>query len=292
MSEITGCISAAFNERDGQTWLGDKYHTYPLKIAKTFAFDYGQLGVYMMDASPGIMAGDQYAMDWSFGERTNVYITNQSYTKVHPARPENGSAESVRPSKQHQTLILEQGSYVEYMPEPVMLYKDAVLHSSMDVRLAVGSTLILADLVSPGRTGRGELFQYEHYENRLQVTYEDELIYCSKQRVVPAQQKLQVIGGWAAYTHIGSLYLFNDMVDTEFVEALKVYLDGQLKLEREHASAASAIPLYYGVSRAYKKGMSLSILGHKVYEIQSLQDAAWAFIRQQLFARKPLMVRK
>jgi urease accessory protein len=290
MPDITGCISAAFNERDGQTWLGDKYHTYPLKIAKTFAFDYGQLGVYMMDASPGMMAGDRYVMDWRFGDRTNVFITNQSYTKVHPARPENGGAESVRSSRQHQSLALGPGSYVEYMPEPVMLYKDAVLHSSMDVQLAVGSTLILSDLVAPGRTGRGELFQYEYYENCLNVTYEDELIYCSRQHVVPAQQKLQAIGGWAEYTHVGTLYVFNDLVDAEFVEALKIYLDGQLQQDREDWPRASA--LFYGLSRTYKKGIVLSILGHKVYEIQSLQDAAWAFIRQQLFAKSPLMIRK
>jgi len=152
--------------------------------------------------------------------------------------------------------------------------------------------LILSDLVCPGRTGRGELFQYEHYENRLNVTYEDELIYCSKQRVVPAQQKLQVIGGWSEYTHIGSLYLFNELVDTEFVEALKMHLDVQLQLDRENLAIASAIPLYYGLSRTYKKGMVLSILGHKVYEIQSLQDTAWAFIRQQLFTKSPLTIRK
>ncbi|NHN30415.1 urease accessory protein UreD [Paenibacillus agricola] len=292
MPDMTGCISAGFHERNGQTWLGDKYHTYPLKIAKTFAFDYGQLGVYMMDASPGIMAGDRYVMDWRFGERTNVYITNQSYTKVHPARPENGGDETVRVSEQQQTLELASNSYVEYMPEPVMLYKDAVLHSSMEVRLAAGSTLILSDLVSPGRVLRGELFQYEHYENHLKVTYEEELIYCSKQRIVPAQQKLQVIGGWATYTHIGTFYLFNEQVDAEFVEALKVHLDEQLQLDRENDLGVAAIPLYYGVSRTYKKGLVLSILGHKVYEIQSLQDAAWAFIRKQLFKKSPLLVRK
>jgi urease accessory protein len=292
MPEVTGCISAAFNERNGQTRLSDRYHTYPLKIAKTFSFDYGQLGVYMMDASPGIMAGDRYELNWHFGERSNVYITNQSYTKVHPARPENGDAASVRSSGQHQSLTLGPGSYVEYMPEPIMLYKDAVLHSAMDVQMEAGSTLILSDLVCPGRTQRGELFQYEHYENRLSVTYEDELIYCSKQRVVPAGQQLPTIGGWANYTHVGALYIFNDQVDGAFVEALKLYMDEQLISVREQLSAATAIPLYYGISRTYKKGAVLSILGHKVYEIQSLQDAAWRFIRQQLFAKAPLMIRK
>lgn len=282
MPEITGCITAAFKEREGQTSISDKYNTYPLKIAKTFAFDYGQLGVYMMDASPGIMAGDRYEMSWRFDERSNVYMTNQSYTKVHPARPEQGDSESVRASEQIQSLTLGPDSYVEYMPEPVMLYKDAVLYSRMDVQMEAGSTLILSDLICPGRTQRGELFQYEHYENRLSVTYENELIYCSKQRIVPAQQRMSTIGSWAEFTHLGTLYIFNEQVDAAFVEALNLFMEQQLV----------AAPLEYGISRTYKNGVVLSILGHKVYEIQSLQEAAWQFVRQQLFGKMPLHVRK
>jgi urease accessory protein len=292
MSDVSGRISAGFSERDGQTVLGDRYHTYPLKIAKTFSFDYGQLGVYMMDASPGIMAGDRYEMNWQFGERANVYITNQSYTKVHPARLEGGEASAVRPSEQLQTLKLGKNSYVEYMPEPLMLYKDAVLQCSTDVQMESGSTLIISDLICPGRTHRGEIFQYECYQNQLTVTYEDELIYCSKQRIKPAEQTLQTIGGWADCTHIGTLYVFGEQAAAAFADSLREHLDIEQDAERVLAAEITEKPLYYGVSLTYTKGLVISIMGNKVYEIQSLQDTAWRFIRQRLFSRNPLLVRK
>lgn len=84
MPRVTGRVAASFTDVDGVTRLGDRYHSYPLKIAKAFSFDEGQLGIYMMDASPGIMSGDAYELEWRFGENTKAFITNQSYTKVHP----------------------------------------------------------------------------------------------------------------------------------------------------------------------------------------------------------------
>ncbi|MDF2960962.1 MAG: urease accessory protein UreD [Paenibacillus sp.] len=298
MPKVTGCITAAFSEAGGKTRLSDRYHAYPLKIAKAFPFDNGQLGVYVMDASPGMMAGDQYVLDWRFGENTDVYITNQSYTKVHPARGEGMDASAARPSRQKQQLTLQRGSYVEYMPEPLMLYKDAILYSSTAICMEPGSALIYSDAVCPGRTHRGELFQYGLYQNHLTVSYGDELIYCNKQRVQPDAQKLNTIGSWADFTHTGSLCVFSDRVDTEFTEQLREFLEQQYRLseqeqEQEREERIQPVrPLYYGISRTYKHGLVLSVMGRKVYEIQALLEKAWQFVRQQLFAKPILHVRK
>ncbi|TDF98873.1 urease accessory protein UreD [Paenibacillus piri] len=301
MPNVTGCVTASFTAAGEQTRLSGRYHAYPLKIAKAFPFPEGQLGVYVMDASPGVMAGDRYVLDWTFGEQTDVYITNQSYTKVHPARDSDAGA-AARPSSQEQRLTLGRDSYVEYMPEPLMLYKDAVFYSATDIRMDAGSVLIYADAVCPGRTYRGELFQYGLYQNRLTVTYDGELIYCAKQRIQPAAQglRLNAIGGWAEHTHAGSLCVFSDRVDAAFIEALKDFLEERNKEHdsplRNNMTAGQAsrpgAPLYFGISRTYKYGLVLSVIGSKMYEIQELMTAAWQFTRQRLFAKPVLNVRK
>lgn len=295
MPNVTGRISASFVEANGQTRLSDRFHAYPLKIAKAFPFEGGQLGVYVMDASPGIMSGDHYELDWSFGERTNVFVTNQSYTKVHPARTESGAAGEAKTdvSRQKQTLRLERGSYVEYMPEPLMLYKNAAFLSSTEVHLEPGSVLLMSDVVCPGRTQRGEVFHYDRFQNKLSVTYSGELIYSGRQRIEPARQRLGAIGSWGTYTHSGTLYLFSDLVDAVLAERLRDFI----QLEEQDGRAQTNVPmpadrLYAGVSRTYKHGLVLSVLGHKVYEIQRLLDAAWHWLRRELFDKPPLLVRK
>ena len=47
-----------------------------------------------------------------------------------------------------------------------MLYKDADLFAETEVHVARGSALIFSDVICPGRTQRGEIFQYSQlYES-------------------------------------------------------------------------------------------------------------------------------
>ena len=60
MPEFTAELEATFAHAGGHTELQHKFHKSPLKIAKTFVRDDHQLGVCIMDCSPGMMAGDKY----------------------------------------------------------------------------------------------------------------------------------------------------------------------------------------------------------------------------------------
>ncbi|MCZ8517508.1 urease accessory protein UreD [Paenibacillus filicis] len=275
-------MSAGFTRDAGRgvTRLEPHYQTYPLKIAKTFDFG-GQLGVYLMDASPGIIAGDRYELDFRFGEGTKVFLTNQSYTKVHPSRRVEG--EELRPGGQRQRLILENGAYAEVMPEPLMLYKDAHFSSETDIGMAAGSSLFLSEIVCPGRTHRGELFQYDTYRNRMEVTYDGELIFSARQRVVPGRRRFQGLGGWDRYTHLGSLYLFTGRLTAEH---------GELLRERLEAWAPSSSGLWAGASLGYKHAVTVSVMGERVYQIQRVLEEAWALLRRELFELAPLAVPK
>jgi urease accessory protein len=280
MPKVAGSIAADITSYCGRTQLSHHSQSYPLKIAKTFDLE-GQLGVYMMDASPGMMAGDRYELTWSFGDHTRTLITNQSYTKVHPAR---ASLEAVsRPCEQLQRLTLGEGAFVEYMPEPTMLYKDAILHSVASIEMEPGSHLLWSDLLCPGRTHRGEVFEYELYQNRCSVTYGGELIYSSRQRIRPAVEKLQAGGSWGAYTHQGTLCFFSEQADAALADQV-----------REHVAAAydERGTLYCGVSRTYRHGIVVSVLGQRVYEIQQVIEEIRSLIRSSVFDLAPLLVRK
>lgn len=281
MPEVTGSVNAEFTSEGGITQLQSHTHAYPLKIAKTFPFEGHQLGVYLMDASPGVMAGDRYELCWRFGENTNVYVTNQSYTKVHPSKSDSGSR--LNPSAQSQRLSLLRGAYAEYMPEPLMLYRDASFTSDTIVEMEEGSSLFLSDIVCPGRTHRGEIFQYERFQSRLTVEYGGELIFSAKQRVEPQRQSPRQMARWDSYTHTGTLYLFSERVNATTIEALR---------ERLARLGSTRPDLYYGVSLTYKFGMVVNVLGIRVYELETLLREAWAFLRAELFNRQPLAVPK
>ncbi|WP_284644628.1 urease accessory protein UreD [Paenibacillus silviterrae] len=281
MSRVTGSIAASFASSGGATQLDRHMQSYPLKLAKTFAFG-RQLGVYLMDASPGILAGDRYELKWEFGENSQVLLTNQSYTKVHPARTSPGA--EARPSEQHQRFALRSGAYVEYMPEPLMLYKDAVFDSETVIELEQGSHLLWSEVLCPGRTHRGEQFDYELYQSRLSVFLQEELIYSARQRIAPALHTPRQLGSWDRHTHLGTFLFFSEQANQELADRFREWLNP--------ADQPASPSLSCGVSHTYKHGMAISILGQRVYEIQALLESIRTRIRSEVFGLEPLPFRK
>ncbi|SDO45293.1 urease accessory protein [Paenibacillus sp. yr247] len=284
MPRVTGEITAQFAVCSGSTRLVHKYHASPLKIAKTFRYENEaiiegaqpteQLGVYLMDCSPGLMSGDHYEINVSLGEGAHVFLTNQSFTKVHPSQINQGST-------QCQTLHLEAGAMLEYIPEPLMLYKDASLSADMDVHLSPGSAFIFSDIVCPGRTQRGEIFQYARYTNRMKVWYGNELIFYQNQRIEPQTMQLTAPGCWEQETHLGNLYIYSDRLKHRHLEGI-----------RERLERLEGVQVRIGASLTHKYGLIVSVMGRHAWELQFILTKAWHDIRRSLLALTPLMVNK
>jgi urease accessory protein len=270
MPDYTAELEATFVYAGDRTELQHKFHKSPLKIAKTFARADQQLGVCIMDCSPGMMAGDKYHLDWRLLPKSNVFITNQSYTKVHPS--------SERPAYQLQSFHVEQGARLEYKPEPIMLYNDASFRTDTEIRMEAGAVVFWMDIVCPGRVLRGEVFQYVRYDSQLKVFYENQLIYYNRQNVEPAvhdnllkgseikKADFRRLGGWESYTHQGAFYIFSDQIKQEQLEIVQGLLE-------------KFTDLHCGVSLTYKYGMVISVMGKSVWEIQKLLDEAWCVMK-------------
>lgn len=284
MPSVSGEITAAFAVRGGLTRLVHRYHASPLKIAKTFRYENGtfngqqpleQLGVYMMDCSPGLMAGDHYEINVRLEEDARVFLTNQSFTKVHPSQPEQGST-------QRQSLYVEAGGLLEYIPEPLMLYKEARLDAETEVHLSPGAVFIYSDILCPGRTQRGEIFQYARFTNRMKVWYGSELVYYQNQRIEPQAMELTAPGSWEQETHLGNLYIFSDRLKMSDLDSL---LTGLEKLE-------GVEDVRVGASLTYKHGLIVTVMGRHAWRLQLVLTRAWHELRCTLLSLTPLIVNK
>jgi len=259
-------LEAAFAVRGGRTVLVSKMHTAPLKIAK--AFDRPrELAVIVMDASPGMLAGDRYELAWTAEKDARVYLTNQGHTRIHPSAPGRGVALTQR-------FTLREGACVQSMMEPLMLYRDAELAARTEVDLAPGAVWLSADIICPGRAGRGEKFAFRRYDAALTVRYGGEPIFRSRQLIEPANQRIAAPGAWEDCTHIGMLYCFSDRVDGSHLDAA-----------REAAErAAAAVPggCVAGASRTWRHGIVVMAAGGAAWRLQRVLEAAWRALRRTL----------
>ncbi|TXK77552.1 urease accessory protein UreD [Paenibacillus sp. N3.4] len=284
MPRVTGEMKAEFAVRSGLTQLVSKYQISPLKIAKTFRYEnktldpdmppMDQIGVYMMDCSPGLMSGDHYEIDMRLQEGARVFLTNQSFTKVHPSLLDEEAS-------QRQVLYLAAESMLEYVPEPLMLYKEANLTAEMEVHLGSGSIFIFTDVLCPGRTQRGEVFQYTCYKNKVKVWYDNELIYYQNQKIEPNTMELSLPGCWEVQSHLGNLYVFSDRLKQKHLEEILT----KLELLKD-------VEVRVGASLTYKYGLIVSIMGKHAWELQHALTAAWHEIRRSLLSLTPLMIGK
>ncbi|MBW7473820.1 urease accessory protein UreD [Paenibacillus oenotherae] len=271
-------LRAEFQCSSGVTHLVSKYHTAPIKIAKVFPLG-GPAGVIVMDVSPGLLAGDRYELEWKIGPNAHVYMTNQSFTKVHPCGdPVRGGSSIV------QKFQLQQGAVVESMPEPIMLYKDAAFVNETEVQLSSGSVWMQAEIVCPGRTLRGERFQYRSYRNRLRVRHEGELIYAQNGLIEPGKQLLTAPGCLGGMTHTGVLYAFSDAITSRHVEAVRNAIAALPQREGQ--------PVLAGVTATHKFGIAVMTAGMAAWPLQEVLAEAWQTLRRVLLHQAPLQFHK
>jgi urease accessory protein len=247
----TGRIDARFSCVRGVTQLTQSYCAAPLKIAKTFPLDGSQIGVCVMDCSPGLLAGDHYEFEWRLEEGAQVFLTNQAFTRIHPSLD--------NPCHQRQQITVADGALLEYLPEPVMLFRDANFRNDCEIRVQPGGVLLMSDILCAGRVSRGEVFQFASYHNQLRVYSGDELIFCNQARLCPRERDLRTIGSWESYTHWGNFYIFAERVRPPLQDELVQ----RLRYVMEHFPM-----LLSGVSLTYRHGIIVSMLGRRAWDMQ------------------------
>ncbi|MUT67233.1 urease accessory protein UreD [Paenibacillus sp. NEAU-GSW1] len=265
-------LRAAFRRSGSVTVLANKYHTAPIKIAKAFPLEEG-LGVIVMDVSPGLLNGDRYELDWHAHKEANIWITNQSYTKVHPSRDDGGSS-------MLQCFSLEENAVVEHMPEPLMLYQTSRFYNETRVQLSPGAVWMQADILCPGRTLRQEVFKYRELHASLTVHYGDELIFAQRQRIVPGQQRLASPGCWEEQTHWATFYVFSDRVSSSLLEPIQQLLEELPAFDKHRVLA--------GATLTFRHGLAVSAASTAAWPLQQTMKLVWETVRFAMLGKKPV----
>ncbi|HEX5690260.1 MAG TPA: urease accessory protein UreD [Roseiflexaceae bacterium] len=156
----------------------------------------------------GVLENDRYDIQVELGPNAAAQITTAAATQV--LRMPHGDA------RQDTLLSLAPGSRLHWLPEPVILFGGARFTSTTRVEIAAGAQLALLDVLVPGRLARGELFQFERYETRLEVCDPSGRCLVAERAVLePRHMNLARNGMFGDTPVLGSLYLLGDTLDAE-----------------------------------------------------------------------------
>jgi urease accessory protein len=154
-------------DRIGQTIVSHQYAAYPLSVSPVFRldgdFDSHRAYVYVMSTSPGLLAGDEWNVSLQLAANSSLYLTDQAATKVHSMPIGGTKATTIY------DIEIGEKATLEFVPEPLILFADAALEQTTNIKIHPTGTLVLSEIILPGRLARGEYYQFHHYFSRLQV---------------------------------------------------------------------------------------------------------------------------
>ncbi|MFJ8344777.1 urease accessory protein UreD [Streptomyces sp. NPDC094153] len=202
-----GLLELRYARIGDRTELVDRYQKSPLQIMRPLYIDPLRPDMpvtYLMSTGGGIVQADRNRVDIDCGPGTAVHLTTQAATKLH--RMEFDHATQVV------NLTAGEGSYVEYLPDPLIPYRDARFYQHTRVTADPTATVLLGETIAAGRLARGERHACRLLFSDLEVTRGDELVAVDTVRLDPREPG-SVTGPavFAAHDLMATLYVISPL---------------------------------------------------------------------------------
>ena len=276
-----GILELGFEVLGGRTELVERFQKAPLHIVKPLWYDPNlpeMAFLILMSSGGGIAQADRYRTDVRCGPDTLVHLTTQAATKVY--RMEHDYA------TQLVNIDAGPGAYVEYLPDPLIPFKDARYYQRTEVTVAPGGTVVLGDTLTAGRLARNERHQYRVLATDLRIGRPDgRLLAVDTLRLQPddpgsGSEGVLGPGVLAGYDHVASLFVVTDRRPADEVADT---------LHR--ALVGTGLP--YGVSvLPHDCGAWLRLVGDSPVEVARAQRTAWDAVRRLLIGQPAPDLRK
>lgn len=154
-----GYLALSFElDRDGKSILRELERRHPLIVQQALYFDEAMPKmpcVYILSSGGPNVDGDRYRQDITMRRKSCAHIATGAATKLAEMRFNFSGLE--------QHFVLEEGSYLEYLPEPVIPCRHARFISKNEITVAESATLFYSEIFTAGRKyfRNGEIFEYD-----------------------------------------------------------------------------------------------------------------------------------
>jgi urease accessory protein len=152
---VSGRLDLAFAaDGDSRTYVQRQYASYPFHVCRVHYHDKDHPGLatlYVQSCSGGIYEDDWLDLTLSTAQGAEAHVSTQAATVVHSMSA--GSA------TQRVRIACEGGSYLEYLPDPQILFPGSRCRSEIAVRLSGDAVALVSDsFLTHDPAGRDGMF--------------------------------------------------------------------------------------------------------------------------------------
>ncbi|WP_327065576.1 urease accessory protein UreD [Kitasatospora sp. NBC_01250] len=273
-----GLLELDFEQAGGRTELVGHYQKSPLQIMRPLYFDPARPDLaitYLMSTGGGIVQADRLRLDLRCGAGTAVHLSTQAATRIHSMTTDYAT--------QQVHLSAGEGAYVEYLPEPVIPFRESRFYQRTVISADPSATVLAWETVLAGRLAHGERNAYRVFAADLEWRRPDgRLLALDTVRLTPAAGPDGVEGPAVLGGHdlVATLYAVTPLAPAaEVAEVLHRALAGS--------------GLLYGVSVLPEEaGAWVRLLGGDSPTVGAALHHAWDAVRRLLIGVPAPAVRK
>jgi urease accessory protein len=271
-----GVLELEFRRDAQRTYVHRQFASYPFHICRPHYLTDDPPGLatlYTQSLAGGIFEKDRLNMAMHCGPRSMVHCTSQASTIVHSMS--DGDA------RYRVDIDIENDAFVEYMPDPVILFPNAHFSSSVGVSITPSGELILCDsILSHDPLLKNGAF----HQLRSELVVSDEagaLLACDRFTVSGIAFLSESPGISGSYSAFGSVFFISRNSHKEaMIDAIRAALD-------------RLTGIYGGVSHMPNQcGIITRILASNAHSMRSGINAVWSSIRCMRFGTAPQPRRK
>lgn len=164
-----GVARARFSGEGYSTRAVSNYSQGALRISRLFRQEgFGGQGAYLINPGGGYLQGDFYELEVELGDKALLRLMNQSAMKVYKCP--KGSA------VQHANLTCSDEATLEYLSEPIILYRGAKLTTQIDIGVHGNGALLYSEIVGPGWAADMQPHSYQSLASTMKVSVDDKLV--------------------------------------------------------------------------------------------------------------------
>jgi urease accessory protein len=146
-NRATGHIAVEVALREGRTWRTDVHEDGSLRVR--FPNVTGDaLDATLVNTAGGMAGGDRFAISMTLGPGARLVAGTAAAEKIYRS---NGPA-----AEMAVTLKVGTGAHLAWLPQETILFDRARLERRIDIDLAEGASLVLAEALVFGRAAMGE----------------------------------------------------------------------------------------------------------------------------------------
>ena len=259
-----GRLEISFARRGARTVLSRQHAATPLHAQGLLGRQGGDdpyAEVAVLNVAGGVVAGDLLEQRFIVEPGAAARVLTVGATRLYRATGD-------RPARQCTTLQVAAGARLEYLPDELIPYADALYEGETRLDVEPGGYAVVSEVVGPGRLHRGEVFAYRRLTLRVRADRAGTPLLRDTLRLEPRVWPPSAGPILDAYTHLATLYAFGLTTGAGALLATELH---SLLEERG---------VYGGATVGHGDTVILRAVGHSAYTLVQAVRAAAVLCRQ------------